>query len=33
MYKKRGRHNIEKESANNKGQFESQFFNVLIKHP
>jgi hypothetical protein len=33
MYKKRGRHNIEAESTNNKEQFASQFFNLLRKHP
>jgi hypothetical protein len=29
MYKKRGRHDIEVESTNNKEQFASQFFNFL----
>jgi hypothetical protein len=33
MYKKRGRHDIEAESANNEGQFASQFFNFFRKHP
>jgi hypothetical protein len=33
MYKKRGRHDIEAESANNEEQFASQFFNFLRKHP
>jgi hypothetical protein len=33
MYKKRGRHDIEAESANNEEQFVSQFFNFLRKHP
>jgi hypothetical protein len=33
MYKKRGRHDIEAKSANNKEQFASQFFNFLRKHP
>jgi hypothetical protein len=32
MYKKRGRNDIEAESANNKEQFASQFFNFLKKH-
>jgi hypothetical protein len=33
MDKKRGRHNIEAESANNEEQFTSQFFNFMRKHP
>jgi hypothetical protein len=33
IYKKRGGHDIEGESANNKEQFASQFFNFLRKHP
>jgi hypothetical protein len=33
MYKKRRRHDIEVESANNKEEFASQFFNFLRKHP
>jgi hypothetical protein len=33
MYKKRGRHDIEAESANNEEQFASRFFNFLRKHP
>jgi hypothetical protein len=34
MYKKRGRHDIDAESANNdEDQFESQFFNFMRKHP
>jgi hypothetical protein len=33
MYEKRGRHDIEAESANNEEQFTSQFFNFLRKHP
>jgi hypothetical protein len=32
MYKKRGRHDIEAESANNEEQYASQFFNFLRKH-
>jgi hypothetical protein len=32
MHKKRGRHDIEAESANNEEQFASQFFNFLRKH-
>jgi hypothetical protein len=32
MYKKRGRHDIEAESANNEEQYLSQFFNFLRKH-
>jgi hypothetical protein len=33
MYKKRGRHDIEAESANNEDQFASQFFNFIGKYP
>jgi hypothetical protein len=33
MYKKRGRHDIDAESANNKEQFATQFFNFIRKHP
>jgi hypothetical protein len=33
MYKKRGRHDIEAEPANNEEQFASQFFNFMRKHP
>jgi hypothetical protein len=33
MYKKHGRHEIDAESANNKEQFASQFFNFMRKHP
>jgi hypothetical protein len=33
VYKKRGRHDIEVDSAKNKVQFASQFFNFLRKHP
>jgi hypothetical protein len=33
MYKKRGRHNIEADSANNEEQFTTQFFNFMRKHP
>jgi hypothetical protein len=33
MYKKRGRHDIEEDSANNEEQFASQFFNFMRKHP
>jgi hypothetical protein len=32
MYKKRGRHDIEVESANNEEQFETQLFNFMRKH-
>jgi hypothetical protein len=32
MYKKRGRHDIEVESANNEDQFVSQFFNFIGKY-
>jgi hypothetical protein len=32
IHKKRGRHDIEAESANNEEQFASQFFNFLRKH-
>jgi hypothetical protein len=31
MYKKRGRHDIDKESANNEEQFTTQFFNFMRK--
>jgi hypothetical protein len=33
MYKKRGRHDIDEESANNEEQFTTQFFNFMRKHP
>jgi hypothetical protein len=33
MYKKRGRHDIDAESVNNKEQFATQFFNFMRKHP
>jgi hypothetical protein len=33
MYKKRGRHDIEAESANSEEQFASQLFNFMRKHP
>jgi hypothetical protein len=33
MYKKRGRHEIDVESANNEEQFASQFCNFMRKHP
>jgi hypothetical protein len=33
MYKKRGRHDIDAESANNEEQFATQFFNFMRKHP
>jgi hypothetical protein len=33
MYKKRGSHDIDVESANNKEQFATQFFNFMRKHP
>jgi hypothetical protein len=32
MYKKRGRHDIEAEYANNEEQVASQFFNFMRKH-
>jgi hypothetical protein len=32
MYKKRGRHDIDAESANNEEQFATQFFNFMRKH-
>jgi hypothetical protein len=32
MYKKRGRHDINAESANNEEQFTTQFFNFMRKH-
>jgi hypothetical protein len=31
-YKKRGRHDIDAESANNEEQFTTQFFNFMRKH-
>jgi hypothetical protein len=33
MYKKRGRNNIDVESANNEEQFVTQFFNFMRKQP
>jgi hypothetical protein len=33
MSKKRGRHDIEVESANNEEQFATRFFNFMRKHP
>jgi hypothetical protein len=33
MFKKRGRQDIDVESANNKEQFATQFFNFLRKQP
>jgi hypothetical protein len=33
MYKKRGRHDIDVESANNEEQFATQFYNLMRKHP
>jgi hypothetical protein len=33
MYKKRERHDIEAESANNEDQFASMLFNFMRKHP
>jgi hypothetical protein len=33
MYKKRGRYDIEAESANIEEQFASQFFNFMRKDP
>jgi hypothetical protein len=32
MYKKHGRHDIDAESANDKEQFVTQFFNFMRKH-
>jgi hypothetical protein len=32
MYKKRGRHDIDAESANNEEQFTTQFFNFMKKN-
>jgi hypothetical protein len=32
MYKKRGRHDIDVESANNEEQFATQFYNLMRKH-
>jgi hypothetical protein len=33
MDKKRGRHHIDAESANNEEQFATQFFNFMPKNP